>query len=185
MEPPIPTRYVVNQLLRKAVYLTRHAEDRFIERCQGTIEEAVGQAVKFGAQLGESFLLVYGDAAFPIEKRDGKLIATTTLTIGQAMVNMQSRGMARSMDTIEALNHESSRTANRTVAASIEHKETPLHVLAVTHVLEGHPRKRRNHDLRACGYDPGGESGRQYQCAYKAVQEVLKVMGIEFPNVAA
>jgi hypothetical protein len=70
--------------------ISDHAVSRFAERFPGMeIETTLAGAVPFGAQRGNSILLLNGDVAFCV--RDG--IVTTCMPKDMAVVNMQAQGL--------------------------------------------------------------------------------------------
>jgi hypothetical protein len=151
---------VHNDCLNEPLIVTRHARERFAERGEGDMADAVRLAVPYGGQYGSDMLLLaHAQVVFPTRRFGGVRRIVTTLTKAQAVVNLQDRGG----NFVEA-DLPKPKYANRNP------QPTGLATFAVKHVLEGTPRKKRAQELADAGYDMSGKAGDMYRCARESVE---------------
>lgn len=73
------------------VFVTPHALERYAERgSQEPLEDVLKRAMPFGGQFAENLLLADGEIVFTVKQTEKGLMATTVLTMDQAIVNMEN-----------------------------------------------------------------------------------------------
>jgi hypothetical protein len=88
---------MASSVLGKEYFVSQHASERWSERFGGDINESLFVAVPYGGQRGSDTLLRSGDAVFVVNKGG---VVKTVLTVDQACVNMQSKGVRASLQPI-------------------------------------------------------------------------------------